>query len=130
MNLAATPAKLGSAKSKATEPSPAKYAQDASIHRHACTTIAFSAQIGIASRHRPLGVATCLVTVDDSASASASASTATAPRLEGGSSKSYVYSGDNTLVPILRGRASDADEREVGSVLGLQNTFNSYPFIA
>lgn len=48
------------------------------------------------------------------------------------SSKDYVYSGDNSVVSILRLRASDANEsvaREVGSVLGLQNTFNSYPFM-
>ncbi|OKP12702.1 hypothetical protein PENSUB_1642 [Penicillium subrubescens] len=47
-------------------------------------------------------------------------------------SKDYVYSGDNSVVSILRLRASDANEsvaREVGSVLGLQNTFNSYPFM-
>lgn len=47
-------------------------------------------------------------------------------------SKNYVYSGDNSVVSILRLRASDANEsvaREVGSVLGLQNTFNSYPFM-
>lgn len=48
------------------------------------------------------------------------------------SSKNYVYSGDNSVVSILRSRASDANDsmaREVGSVLGLQNTFNSYPFM-
>lgn len=47
-------------------------------------------------------------------------------------SKDYVYSGDNSVVSILRSRASDANEsmvREVGSVLGLQNTFNIYPFM-
>lgn len=47
-------------------------------------------------------------------------------------SKNYVYSGDNSIVSILRLRASDANDsvaREVGSVLGLQNTFNSYPFM-
>src|SRR4051812_21304082 len=44
--------------------------------------------------------------------------------------KNYVYSGDNSLVSILRSRASDSNEsmaREVGSVLGLQNTFSIYP---
>ncbi|KAJ5597524.1 hypothetical protein N7537_007608 [Penicillium hordei] len=48
------------------------------------------------------------------------------------SSKDYVYSGDNSVVSILRLRASDANEsvaREVGSVLGLRNTFNNYPFM-
>lgn len=48
------------------------------------------------------------------------------------SSKNYVYSGDNSVVSILRLRASDTNEsvaREVGSVLGLQNTFNNYPFM-
>lgn len=48
------------------------------------------------------------------------------------SSKEYVYSGDNSVVSILRSRASDANDsvaREVGSVLGLQNTFSSYPFM-
>lgn len=47
-------------------------------------------------------------------------------------SKNYVYSGDNSVVSILRLRASNANDsvaREVGSVLGLQNTFNSYPFM-
>lgn len=47
-------------------------------------------------------------------------------------SKDYVYSGDNSVVSILRLRASDANDsvaREVGSVLGLQNTFNAYPFM-
>ena len=46
--------------------------------------------------------------------------------------KNYVYSGDNSLVSILRSRASDSNEsmaREVGSVLGLQNTFSIYPFM-
>ncbi|KAJ6004022.1 hypothetical protein N7499_000087 [Penicillium canescens] len=46
--------------------------------------------------------------------------------------KNYVYSGDNSLVSILRSRASDSNEsmaREVGSVLGLQNTFSFYPFM-
>ncbi|KAJ5563800.1 hypothetical protein N7513_000042 [Penicillium frequentans] len=48
------------------------------------------------------------------------------------SSKNYVYSGDNSVVSILRSRASDANDsmvREVSSVLGLQNTLNSYPFM-
>lgn len=47
-------------------------------------------------------------------------------------SKDYVYSGDNSVVSILRLRASDANEsvaREVGSVLGLRNTFSNYPFM-
>lgn len=46
--------------------------------------------------------------------------------------KNYVYSGDNSVVSILRSCAPDANDpmaREVGSVLGLQNTFNSYPFM-
>lgn len=46
--------------------------------------------------------------------------------------KEYVYSGDNSVVSILRSRASGATDsvaRQVGSVLGLQNTFNSYPFM-
>jgi hypothetical protein len=48
-------------------------------------------------------------------------------------SNNYVYSGDNSVVSILRLRASDANEsvaREVGSVLGLQNTFSHYPFMS
>lgn len=48
------------------------------------------------------------------------------------SSKNYVYSGDNSVVSILRMRASDVNEsvaREVGSVLGLQNTFSNYTFM-
>ncbi|KAJ5112032.1 hypothetical protein N7532_000077 [Penicillium argentinense] len=47
-------------------------------------------------------------------------------------SKDYVYSGDNSVVSILRLRglnANDSVAREVGSVLGLQNTFSSYPFM-
>ncbi|KAJ5691679.1 hypothetical protein N7488_012414 [Penicillium malachiteum] len=46
-------------------------------------------------------------------------------------SSNYVYSGDNSVISILRSRASDANEvgREVGSVLGLQNTLSSYPFM-
>jgi hypothetical protein len=54
------------------------------------------------------------------------------PAYPGGSSKNYVYSGDNSAVSILRSRASDVNEsvaREVGSVLGLQNTFSNYPFM-
>ncbi|CAG8089815.1 unnamed protein product [Penicillium olsonii] len=46
--------------------------------------------------------------------------------------KNYVYSGDNSVVSILRSRASDANDsmtRDLGSVLGLQNTFNNYPFM-
>ncbi|OQE36170.1 hypothetical protein PENCOP_c012G07379 [Penicillium coprophilum] len=46
--------------------------------------------------------------------------------------KNYVYSGDNSVVSILRSRASDGNEsmtRDLGSVLGLQNTLNTYPFM-
>jgi hypothetical protein len=46
--------------------------------------------------------------------------------------KNYVYSGDNSVVSILRSRASEGNESitcDVGSVLGLQNTFSSYPFM-
>lgn len=46
--------------------------------------------------------------------------------------KNYVYSGDNSVVSILRSRASEGNEsmtRDLGSVLGLQNTFSSYPFM-
>ncbi|KAJ5761787.1 uncharacterized protein N7511_005169 [Penicillium nucicola] len=46
--------------------------------------------------------------------------------------KDYSYSGDNSLVSILRSRASGSNEsmaREVGSVLGLQNSFSIYPFM-
>lgn len=55
-----------------------------------------------------------------------------APVQNNDSSKNYVYSGDNSVVSILRLRASNANDsmaHEVGSVLGLQNTFNSYPFM-
>jgi Fungal Zn(2)-Cys(6) binuclear cluster domain len=48
------------------------------------------------------------------------------------SSKNYVYSGDNSVPSLLRSRAPHAIgsmAREVGSVLGLQNTFNKYPFM-
>lgn len=46
--------------------------------------------------------------------------------------KEYIFSGDNSVVSILRQRTQDANgamAREVGSVLGLQNTYNSYPFM-
>ncbi|KAJ5768773.1 hypothetical protein N7520_003332 [Penicillium odoratum] len=53
------------------------------------------------------------------------------PPAQNDSSKNYVYSGDNSVVSILRLRASDANSmaHDVGSVLGLQNTFDSYPFM-
>ncbi|KAJ5972709.1 uncharacterized protein N7479_002627 [Penicillium vulpinum] len=54
------------------------------------------------------------------------------PALLDDSSKNYVYSGDNSVVSLLRLRASDANEsvaREVGSVLGLRNTFSNFPFM-
>ncbi|KAF5121141.1 putative transcriptional regulatory protein C3H8.08c [Metarhizium anisopliae] len=47
-------------------------------------------------------------------------------------SKNYVYSGDNSFVSILGSRASGAHDSVAGeltSVLGLQNTFNIYPFM-
>lgn len=49
-----------------------------------------------------------------------------------GGEKEYIFSGDNSVVSILRQRTQDANgsmAREVGSVLGLQNTYNSYPFM-
>ncbi|CAG7928035.1 unnamed protein product [Penicillium olsonii] len=64
---------------------------------------------------------------DDSAIALASAN----PRPDD-AAKNYVYSGDNSVVSILRSRASNANDsmtRDLGSVLGLQNTFNNYPFM-
>lgn len=44
---------------------------------------------------------------------------------------SYIYSGDNSIVSFLRHRAhgSGSMEQEVRSVLGLQNTFSTYPFM-
>ncbi|KAL6238463.1 hypothetical protein BDW75DRAFT_20900 [Aspergillus navahoensis] len=43
---------------------------------------------------------------------------------------SYVFSGDNSLVSMLRQQDSDgAMAREATSVLGLHNTYLSYPFI-
>lgn len=42
----------------------------------------------------------------------------------------YVFSGDNSLVSILRQQDPDGDmAREATSVLGLHNTYLSYPFI-
>lgn len=43
----------------------------------------------------------------------------------------YVYSGDNSVMSILRHRTHDNGSmaQEIGSVLGLQNTFSSYPFM-
>ncbi|PWY75011.1 phenylacrylic acid decarboxylase [Aspergillus heteromorphus CBS 117.55] len=49
-----------------------------------------------------------------------------------GPDNELVYSGDNSVVSILRNRTQDANgsmAREVGSVLGLQNTYDSYPFM-
>lgn len=49
-----------------------------------------------------------------------------------GGEKEYIFSGDNSVVSILRQRTHDASgamAREVGSVLGLQNTYNSYLFM-
>ncbi|RAK74966.1 Zn(II)2Cys6 transcription factor [Aspergillus fijiensis CBS 313.89] len=49
-----------------------------------------------------------------------------------GPESEFVYSGDNSVVSILRNRTHDANgsmAREVGSVLGLQNTYHSYPFM-
>lgn len=42
-----------------------------------------------------------------------------------------IYSGDNSVMSILRHRTHDNESmaREVGSVLGLQNTYSSYPFM-
>ncbi|KAL3474315.1 hypothetical protein BJX99DRAFT_231968 [Aspergillus californicus] len=45
-------------------------------------------------------------------------------------SESYVFSGDNSLVSILRQQDPDGSmAREATSVLGLHNTYQSYPFI-
>ncbi|CEJ61351.1 hypothetical protein PMG11_09886 [Penicillium brasilianum] len=49
-----------------------------------------------------------------------------------GGSNNYVYSGGNSFVSILGLQASNANDsvaRELGSVLGLQNTLSSYPFM-
>ncbi|PYH95464.1 phenylacrylic acid decarboxylase [Aspergillus ellipticus CBS 707.79] len=49
-----------------------------------------------------------------------------------GPDNELVYSGDNSVVSILRNRTQDANgsmAREVGSVLGLQNTYDCYPFM-
>ncbi|BCR92277.1 Zn(II)2Cys6 transcription factor [Aspergillus chevalieri] len=54
------------------------------------------------------------------------------PNIADGGEKEYIFSGDNSVVSILRQRTQDANgtmAREVGSVLGLQNTYNSYPFM-
>ncbi|KAL1963749.1 hypothetical protein VTN77DRAFT_7815 [Rasamsonia byssochlamydoides] len=47
-------------------------------------------------------------------------------------SREYVFSGDNSVVSIVRLRAQHQDRelaRDVGPVLGLQNTYRSYPFM-
>ncbi|KAF7597181.1 hypothetical protein BBP40_009521 [Aspergillus hancockii] len=45
-------------------------------------------------------------------------------------SADYVFSGQNSVVSILRLQDPDGSmAREAGSVLGLQNTYDSYPFI-
>ncbi|OJJ65988.1 hypothetical protein ASPBRDRAFT_201379 [Aspergillus brasiliensis CBS 101740] len=49
-----------------------------------------------------------------------------------GPDNDIVYSGDNSVLSYLRNRTQDANgsmTREVGSVLGLQNTYGSYPFM-
>ncbi|KAH8432500.1 Zn(II)2Cys6 transcription factor [Aspergillus melleus] len=49
-----------------------------------------------------------------------------------GPENEYIYSGDNSIVSIVRNRTHDASgsiAHEVGSVLGLQNTYGSYPFM-
>ena len=54
------------------------------------------------------------------------------PNQPGGGEKGYIFSGDNSVVSILQQRTQDANgamAREVGSVLGLQNTYQSYPFM-
>lgn len=54
------------------------------------------------------------------------------PNQPDGGEKGYIFSGDNSVVSILQQRTQDANgamAREVGSVLGLQNTYNSYPFM-
>ncbi|KAB8231353.1 Zn(II)2Cys6 transcription factor [Aspergillus alliaceus] len=45
-------------------------------------------------------------------------------------SDDYVFSGQNSVVSILRLQDPDGSmARDAGSVLGLQNTYDSYPFI-
>ena len=49
-----------------------------------------------------------------------------------GREEEYVFSGDNSVLSILRQRTQNANgamAQEVGSVLGLHNTYNSYPFM-
>ncbi|OJZ82971.1 hypothetical protein ASPFODRAFT_170347 [Aspergillus luchuensis CBS 106.47] len=49
-----------------------------------------------------------------------------------GPDNDIVYSGDNSVLSYLRNRTQDTNgsmTREVGSVLGLQNTYGSYPFM-
>ncbi|KAL4893626.1 phenylacrylic acid decarboxylase [Aspergillus ambiguus] len=43
----------------------------------------------------------------------------------------YIYSGDNSIVSFLRHRTHDdaSMAQEVSSVLGLQNTYSTYPFM-
>ena len=54
------------------------------------------------------------------------------PNQPDGGEKGYIFSGDNSVVSILQQRTQDANgamAREVGSVLGLQNSYNNYPFM-
>lgn len=49
-----------------------------------------------------------------------------------GREEEYVFSGDNSVMSILQQRTQDANgatAQEVGSVLGLHNTYNNYPFM-
>lgn len=49
-----------------------------------------------------------------------------------GPDNDLVYSGDNSVLSYLRNRTQDSNgsmTREVGSVLGLQNTYGRYPFM-
>lgn len=49
------------------------------------------------------------------------------------SAKDYIFSGDNSIASIIQSRAQQSNcaalELDIGPVLGLQNTFGSYPFM-
>ncbi|KAE8153699.1 hypothetical protein BDV25DRAFT_148974 [Aspergillus avenaceus] len=77
-------------------------------------------------------------TADTAAPSSARSDAASPSRASQGSPSStdsrrdpdYVFSGENSLVSIIRQQDPDGSmAREAGSVLGLHNTYESYPFI-
>lgn len=69
-------------------------------------------------------------TAQPSRTADAGPSTLDSPRSSAQNHDSYVFSGDNSLVSMLHQQDPEGTmAREATSVLGLHNTYLSYPFI-